>query len=132
MVLEHVEDPATLLERVRQSWLDPGGHIAVLVPHALSLHRRLAVTMGIAQHPGELGPADLRLGHKRCFTYQELEELLIATGYKIVERIGLYAKPFPNSLMMHCTEEQLRGAFGLGLELPIEYAATIYYLAQPL
>jgi len=129
MVLEHVDDPALVLRRV-YDWLVPGGVVAVLVPHALSLHRRLAVTMGLSQSPADLGPADMRLGHRRCMTYLELEELLADCGFEVIENHGLYAKLLPNDVLTHCSEAQLRAMFELGLELPIEYAALLYFLAR--
>jgi SAM-dependent methyltransferase len=130
MVLEHVDDPGEIVERAK-SWLKPGGHLAILVPHALSLHRRLAVTMGLAETPGELGPADQRLGHRRCMSFAEVEELLRLAEYQVVERSGLFAKMLPNNLLVKCSDAQLQGMFKLGTELPIEYAAVIYYLAKP-
>ncbi|MGH9721284.1 MAG: class I SAM-dependent methyltransferase, partial [Bryobacteraceae bacterium] len=67
-VLEHVDDPGLIIKRAGRLWLEPGGLLVVVVPHALSLHRRLAVKMGLAKFPGELGETDRRLGHKHCFT----------------------------------------------------------------
>lgn len=131
MVLEHVDSPATIIERTK-SWLKPDGHLAILVPHALSLHRRLAVTMELAASPADLGPADRRLGHQRCMTYDEIEALLRAAGFQVVERKGLFSKMLPNDILAKCSDAQLHGMFKLGMDLPIDYAATIYYLAKAL
>ena len=68
-VLEHVTDPALIVRLANTKWLKPGGQLVVAVPHGLSLHRRLAVKMGLASRPDELGETDQRLGHKHCFTY---------------------------------------------------------------
>ena len=129
-VLEHVDSVEAILERARQHWLVPGGRIAVAVPHALSLHRRLAVTMGLANHVSELGETDARMGHRRCMTWQELEADLVNAGFEVVERKGLFTKALPNSALTACTDEQLKGLVELGLELPIEYSATIYFQAR--
>jgi 2-polyprenyl-3-methyl-5-hydroxy-6-metoxy-1,4-benzoquinol methylase len=130
-VLEHVDDPLVVLQRARTHWLRRGGQIAITVPHALSLHRRLAVVMGLSTHPGQLGEADRRLGHQRCLTCFEMDRIILEAGLKIVERKGLVTKLLPNALMTQCSGEQLKGMFDLGLELPIEYAASLYYLAEP-
>jgi 2-polyprenyl-3-methyl-5-hydroxy-6-metoxy-1,4-benzoquinol methylase len=129
MVLEHVDSPNLVLQRAR-NWLVPRGYIAVLVPHALSLHRRLAVTMGLSQSPADLGASDLRLGHRRCMTHLEVEALLEENDFEIIEGRGLYTKLLPNEVLANCTEAQLRGMFQLGLDLPVEYGAILFYLAR--
>lgn len=45
-VLEHVEDPRTILKPMK-NWLAPGGKIVVGVPNANSLHRLIALKMGL-------------------------------------------------------------------------------------
>ena len=127
-VLEHVDDPAAIVRQVKEKWLKPGGKLVVIVPHALSLHRRLAVCMGMIKYPGDLGEADHLVEHHRCFTCYEMHKLLVEAGYKVVESKGMITKVLPNSMLAQCTDEQLRGLFNLGLELPIEYAGAIYFL----
>jgi 2-polyprenyl-3-methyl-5-hydroxy-6-metoxy-1,4-benzoquinol methylase len=129
-VLEHVEDPRALLQRARERWLEDNGHLAVVVPHALSLHRRLAVAMELIPHAGWLGETDRRLEHHHCFAWHDLERIVVESGFQVVERRGLIAKPFPNSMLVSCDRRQLEGLFRLGLELPIEYAGAIYVLAR--
>ncbi len=130
-VLEHVDDPFQILQRARRHWVREGGRLAVVVPHALSLHRRLAVRMGIASYCGELGETDRRMGHKRCLTCFEMEKMIVDAGFRIIEQKGMFTKAFPNRMLTQCTDRQLRGLFELGLELPIEYAAAIFFLAEP-
>ena len=129
-VLEHVDNPSLILSFARRKWLKDGGRLAVVVPHALSLHRRLAVKMGLASYPGELGDTDHRMGHTRCFTYYEMKKLLIEADFQIVEEKGMFTKVLPNNMLVQCNDEQIRGMFELGLELPIEYSAIIYFLAE--
>ncbi|MCK1313540.1 MULTISPECIES: methyltransferase domain-containing protein [unclassified Bradyrhizobium] len=129
-VLEHVDNAKAVIERARKHWLTRGGLLAVAVPQATSLHRRLAVHMGLAQHPAELGDSDRRLGHKHCFTHTQMETLLIDAGFRIRERQGMLTKALPNALLANCDDRQLKGLFDLGLELPIDYAAAIYFLAE--
>lgn len=130
-VLEHVDDPFLILQRARRHWVSEGGRLAVVVPHALSLHRRLAVKMGLVSFPGELGDTDRRMGHKHCFTSYEMEKLIFNAGFRIIERKGMFTKVLPNSMLSQCSDGQLRGLFELGLELPIEYSAAVFFLAQP-
>ena len=128
-VLEHVDDPLSMLARVRR-WLRPGGEAAIVVPNALSLHRRLAVKMGLLQSPTDLGATDNRLEHRHCFAPAQAEDLITAAGFRVTERRGLMTKALPNSLLVHCTPEQLRGLVLLGMDLPLELAAAVYWRAE--
>ena len=129
-VLEHVHDPLRILKLAAEHWLLPGGHIHVAVPHALSLHRRLAVLMGLSTHAAELGSADRRMEHTFCFTVFEMEKLLVEAGFRVREKQGFTCKVLPNADMVHLREEQIKGLFWLGNELPIEYAGNIYLHGQ--
>ncbi|MEA2782723.1 MAG: hypothetical protein QOK29_4267 [Rhodospirillaceae bacterium] len=128
-VLEHVDDAGVVLKR-SFNWIRPGGRIHIVVPHALSLHRRLSVSMGLANSAAELGETDRRMGHKRVFTFPEMEQLVVEAGYRICHRQGLFCKPLPNSVLEHCNQQQLRGLFNLGCELPMEYAAVAYLIGE--
>lgn len=128
-VFEHVESPWNLLLRIHQ-WLRPGGTLALIVPNGLSLHRRLAVIMGLQPSPTELGPTDKRLEHRHAFTPAEIDVLLADGGFRTKCRLGLIAKTLPNALLVHCSPEQLRGLVLLGLELPIDLAGALFYLAE--
>lgn len=129
-VLEHVDDPSVIFQLAKRQWLKPGGQLVVVVPHALSLHRRLAVAMDLAPHCGYLGETDRRMGHKHCFSVYEMEKLLIQNDFAIVEKTGMFTKVLPNILLVQCSDAQLRGMFQLGLELPIEYSAAICFIAE--
>ncbi len=128
-VLEHVDDPLLVVSKAR-TWLRPGGRLAIVVPHALSLHRRLAVKMSIASYCGQLGDNDRRWGHKHCFTIYEMQKIVVGAGFSIVEQRGMFTKTLPNSMLAQCSREQLRGLCELGLELPVEYSAAIFILAE--
>lgn len=69
LVLEHVEDPVKVLATAA-GWLKPQGHLIVIVPNALSLHRRLAVAMGLTRAADELGESDVRLDTGGCSRFR--------------------------------------------------------------
>jgi trans-aconitate methyltransferase len=129
-VLEHVDDVSAILDKAFEDWLKPGGRIATVVPHALSLHRRLGVAMGLFSDPGTLGDTDRRMGHKRVMTHLDMEELMQKAGFQIIEQQGMISKALPNSQLTSCSDEQLRGLFNLGLDLPIEYSGAIFFHGQ--
>ena len=66
-ILEHVDEPVLLLERVKQ-WLAPGGKIFVGVPNGNSIHRLVAVKMGLLEDKCQLNSRDIALGHRRVYT----------------------------------------------------------------
>jgi SAM-dependent methyltransferase len=97
-ILEHVGNPETILKKYRKH-LNPGGCILVGVPNALSLHRLLAHKAGLLKDIGELSPANIKLGHKRFWTYHEWMGVIRKSSYRIVVAEGLYLKPFSTAQM---------------------------------
>jgi trans-aconitate methyltransferase len=129
-VLEHVTDPALIVRLGHTTWLKPGGLLGIAVPHGLSLHRRLAVKMGLSSRPDELGESDRRMGHKHCFTHEEMRQLIEESGFEVIEQFGMITKAFPNIMLAQCNDAQLKGFFELGLDLPIEYSGAIGFIAR--
>ena len=65
-VLEYLEDPAPVLDRLRAT-LKPGGDMVILVP----------------QNPWLFGSLDHSLGHKRRYTARAARELLQSRGFTV-------------------------------------------------
>ena len=126
LVLEHVADPVKVLATASQ-WLKPQGHLVLIVPNALSLHRRLAVAMGLARAADELGESDIRLGHRWVFTIPRIEADLAKAGLQIVRQAGWLTKPLPQAMMTQFSEALLEGLMKLGDELPREYACFLAF-----
>jgi len=125
-VLEHVADPVQVL-RLACTWLNPKGHVIIMVPHADSLHRRLAVAMGIQSATTDLGPTDRQLGHRRVYTIGRMEEDIAEAGLRIVQRRGTFLKLLPQGMMTQFSDAMLLGFMNLGDELPMEYASSIAF-----
>ncbi len=128
-ILEHVEDPVAVLQRI-QGWTNPGGRIIVILPNANSFHRRLAVCMGLQSSVEDMGSTDDQLGHRRVYTAEAAETDIRAAGLEIVEKEGLFAKFVPQSLMVGFSDEVLKGLMCLGEELPMQDCATLAFLCQ--
>lgn len=127
-VAEHVDDPRALFGLVR-SWLHPGGRIVVAVPNAESLHRQLAVRMGLQPELDTLSARDRLVGHQRVYTLAGLGADLDAAGFDVVEELGWFLKTLPNAMMLDFDDALLRALYAVSDELPPRLLANIAVVA---
>lgn len=123
-VMEHVDDPRALMDHVR-TWLRPGGAVVVVVPNRASLHRRLAVMMGLQEHLDDLSERDHLVGHRRVYDLPTLEDDLRAAGLEPRERFGSTLKVVPNSMMLDWPPALHEALTGISPQLPPEMLANI-------
>jgi 2-polyprenyl-3-methyl-5-hydroxy-6-metoxy-1,4-benzoquinol methylase len=128
-VLEHVEDPVSLTRHLSQ-WLAPDAELIVVVPNRNSLHRRLAVLMGLQPELDTLSARDRLVGHLRVYGLQELRADLDAAGFEVIEERGFFLKSLPNSMMLDHTPELIRAMNKLGDQLPADYQANLAIRAR--
>lgn len=128
-VLEHVHDPVFLLNKIR-NWLAPNGKVLCAVPNAKSLHRQVAVEMGLIHSVFQMSEKDVHHGHMRIYTPETLQGDFLKAGYQILSRGGYWLKPLSDAqLETVCTPEMLQGFMKLGEFYP-DSAAEIYVIAQ--
>jgi len=125
-VLEHVSDPALIVDRFSKL-LKPEGVICAAVPNALSMHRVLGVRAGLLNDPYALNEWDIRLGHKRYFDRTSFRSLFEEQGLQIMREAGLMLKPFATSQMdaLNLPEAVWNVLFHSG-DLAPDYAYGIY------
>jgi 2-polyprenyl-3-methyl-5-hydroxy-6-metoxy-1,4-benzoquinol methylase len=128
-VMEHVDDPVSLAKHLR-TWLKPDGEIVVVVPNKESLHRRLAVIMGLAPALDTLSPRDHLVGHQRVYDVAGLEADLRAAGFEPFERRGFFLKTLPNGMMLGHSSELVQALNVLGDQLPPEMQANLAIRAR--
>ena len=128
MGLEYLDKYMALkvLNKIK-GWLEPNGRLHVVVPNALSLHRRIACYMGIINDVHELSDRDKLYGQRargvydRDILFNEFKEC----GFKVIHWEGIFLKPLPNQMMMNLDEKIVRGFNEVGKELP-DYCAHIF------
>ena len=128
-VLEHVEDPVQLLAKVK-NWLAPGGVVIIVVPNAESIHRIVAVKMGILDNIHELNDRDKALGHYRVYDMEILENHVMIAGLKVLQKGGSFLKPLTNEqIEKSWTTEMIRGFYETGKHFP-DHCAAIFIVAS--
>ena len=130
-VLEHLDDPVGVLRRARQ-WLRPGGdgRLVVLVPNATSIHRQVAVKMGLLPTCDSLNELDVRLGHRRVYTLDGLCADLEAGGWEVEHTGGVFFKPLSNGQIDEWfSTEMMDGFFELGRDLP-ELSSEVFAVCR--
>jgi len=123
-VMEHVDRPRDLMSHVR-GWLRPGGAVVVVVPNRESLHRRLAVRMGIQERLDDLSPRDRLVGHLRVYGLDTLQADLEGAGFRVEHRFGLTLKTVPNAMMLDWPPALLDALTDISPELPPRMCANI-------
>lgn len=134
-LLHEVERPECLLQALR-------GHchentvIHINVPNALSLHRLLAVEMGLIEDPFALSSTQQRMQQHSTFDLDSLVGLLESQGLEVLEKASYFIKPFTHAQMQvlcdsgFMTPSMLQGLAGLVRYLP-DFGSEIYVNARP-
>jgi SAM-dependent methyltransferase len=128
-VAEHVDEPRSLFAHIA-TWLRPGGRFVVAVPNAESLHRRLAVSMGLQERLDSLSRRDHLLGHQRVYTLDGLRADVEAAGLRVVDELGWFIKVVPNAMMLEWDPALLQALFDVSDALPPRLLANIAVVAE--
>lgn len=128
-VLEHVDHPVELLKRMK-TWLTDTGLIVLIVPNMESIHRQLAVVMGLQPALDSLGERDRLVGHKRVYSMKALVSDVEASGLKAVETTGFFLKILPNSMMLNFSEALLKALLTISPSIPANLLANIAVIAR--
>lgn len=128
-VLEHLDDPRAILRRIA-TWLAPGGTLVIVVPNRASIHRRVALRMGLIDALDDLSPRDHLVGHRRVYDLATLENDAAAAGLAVETRFGSFLKTLPNSMMLAFPEPLLTALDAISEELPPDLLANIGITAK--
>ena len=123
-VLEHVDHPVSLLRQMRE-WLTDDGALVVVVPNAESLHRRIAVQMGLHERLDDLSEADHVVGHQRVYDLDWLVSDLDEAGFAVDLDFGYLLKTVPNSMMLDYPPDMVEALNLISPEMPTRQLANI-------
>ncbi len=129
-VLEHVDDPVELLDHMH-SWLLDGGALIAVVPNAESLHRRIAVEMGLHDHLDDLSESDHLVGHQRVYDLDRLTADLDAAGYDVDFDFGYLLKTVPNAMMLDYPSDMVTALNTISTKIDSRDLANIGVRAIP-
>lgn len=128
-VLEHVENPNKVI-RLCKKWLKSNGRLLSAVPNSESIHRQIAVKMGLLDQTTSFSEKDVRHGHQRIYNYYSFAQEFINAGCEIIMRGGYWLKPLSDSLIeKDWNDEQIYAFLELGEKYP-EIAGEIYVIAK--
>lgn len=110
--------------------------VHVNVPNARSLHRLLALEMGLIRDLTETSALQKALQQPRIFTAESLDQCVTEAGFQVVEQGSYFIKPFTHAQMQSLidsgflTQPMLDGLFGLARHLP-GAGSEIFLNARP-
>lgn len=132
-VLHETTDPMSLLKAAR-SLMSNDAWLLVNVPNALSMHRLLAVEMGLIEKPSAVSERNTLLGQSVVYDAVTLRQLLLDTGFEPKHFEGYMMKFLTNAQMQALAEtigpELIPGLDKLGQQFPanaseIAFSATL-------
>ncbi len=130
-VLEHVDEPAALLRRIRDEWLSDNGRLFLACPNAHAPSRQIAVKMGLLSHEAAVTAAEAEHGHRRTYALDTLERDARAAGLAVLHRAGIFFKALANFQWDRLlatdviSKEYLEGCYELGQVYP-ELCSTVF------
>ncbi|HEV7780580.1 MAG TPA: class I SAM-dependent methyltransferase [Chitinophagaceae bacterium] len=95
-VLEHLDNPVSVMKRINDEWLSDNGRFFLVCPNANAPSRQIAVKMGLITHNSAVTPAEVEHGHRITYTLDTLERDAVAAGLKVVHRSGIFFKALAN------------------------------------
>jgi 2-polyprenyl-3-methyl-5-hydroxy-6-metoxy-1,4-benzoquinol methylase len=123
-ILEHVTDPSEILLCLHK-WCSQNTKVIVTVPNAESIHRQLAVLMGIQPSIYSLSPRDHLVGHMRVYDFEKLKQEVSDAGFDIVSQKGFLLKVLPNSMMKNFSNDLIKSLYDIADQIDIRLLADI-------
>lgn len=123
-VLEHVDDTAATLTSILR-WCRDDTKVIVTVPNAESIHRRLAVLMGIQPSIYTLSPRDHLVGHQRVYDFARLSAEVEQAGFEIRSKNGFLLKVLPNLMLKDLSASVIDALYDISDQMDVSMLADI-------
>ena len=130
-VLEHIDDRAGLLRKIKEEWLDDNGVLFVACPNANAPSRQIAVKMGLIESNTAITEAEKEHGHRITYCMDTLETDIRKAGLHVEHKSGIFFKALANFQWDYLlqtdiiSKEYLDGCYSLGQQYP-ELCSSIY------
>lgn len=134
-VLEHVDNPVGILNKICTQWLSNKGYLFVICPNANAASRQIAVKMGLISHNSAVTENEYEHGHKNTYSFDTLERDIVSAGLDVVYRTGVMFKALANfqwdKIMQTdiITKEYFNGCYKLGQQYP-ELCSSILFVCR--
>ena len=134
-VLEHLDDPVKVLERINNEWLTENGRLFLVCPNANAPSRQIAVKMGLITHNSAVTPAEEEHGHQCTYSLDTLERDAVTAGLNVVHRSGIFFKALANFQWDRLLQtdiispEYLEGCYQLGQIYP-DLCSSIFLVCE--
>ena len=134
-VLEHIDNPVSLLKRINNDWLSDKGRFFLVCPNANAPSRQIAVKMGFISHNNAVTEAEAEHGHRITYTLDTLERDAKAAGLNVVHRSGIFFNALANfqwDKLLNTdiiSEEYLQGCYKLGQLYP-DLCSSIFLMCE--
>jgi 2-polyprenyl-3-methyl-5-hydroxy-6-metoxy-1,4-benzoquinol methylase len=134
-VLEHIDDPVKLMQRINNEWISDTGRLFLVCPNANAPSRQIAVKMGLVTHNSAITSAEKEHGHRITYSLDTLERDASAAGLRVVLRTGIFFKALANFQWDRLlatdiiSSEYLEGCYQLGHVYP-DLCSSIFLLCE--
>lgn len=134
-VLEHLDNPVAVLQRINNEWLSDKGRFFLVCPNANAPSRQIAVKMGLITHNAAVTPAEKAHGHNITYSLDTLERDAKAAGLNVVYRSGIFFKALANFQWDKLvgtdiiSPEYMEGCYQLGQQYP-DLCSSIFLMCE--
>jgi 2-polyprenyl-3-methyl-5-hydroxy-6-metoxy-1,4-benzoquinol methylase len=134
-VLEHLDNPIKVLQRINEEWLSDNGRLFLVCPNANAPSRQIAVKMGLISHNSAITTTEKEHGHRITYTLDTLERDVKISKLKVVYRSGVFFKALSNfqwDRLLNTdiiSKEYLDGCYELGQKYP-DLCSSIFIMCE--